>query len=179
MQTEYIKLIGAALVIFAGAGFGACPVHKMKERTKEFEELYFCLLRLKSEINHGGRPLPEAIHAAADSKREGKDGVYRLVMKSLANRLERGRESYETQLRSCVEEGFRDSVLTKEEQEAFTETFLLLGGGDKEKQVKMLEYYTENVRMAIAQEKEKRKEKSYVYRSLGVIGGIFLAVVMY
>ena len=34
---EYIKLIGAALVILAGAGFGACPVHKMKERTKEFE----------------------------------------------------------------------------------------------------------------------------------------------
>ena len=34
---EYIKLIGAALVVLAGAGFGACPVHKMKERTRELE----------------------------------------------------------------------------------------------------------------------------------------------
>lgn len=51
---EYIKLIGAVLVVLAGAGFGACPVHKMKERTKEFEALYFCLLRLRSEISHGG-----------------------------------------------------------------------------------------------------------------------------
>lgn len=179
MQTEYLKLIGAALVIFAGAGFGACPVHKMKERIREFEELYFCLLRLKSEINHGGRPLPEAIRAAADSKKDGKAGGYRRVMHRLAERLSQGKEGYEALIRSCVTESFRDSVITKEEQEAFTETFLLLGGGDKEKQVQLLEYYAENVRLAIAGEKEKRKEKSYVYRSLGIIGGIFLAVVMY
>lgn len=174
-----IKLIGAALVVFAGAGFGACPVHKMKERIWALEELYFCLLRLKSEVNHGGKPLPEAIKAAADSKKDGKESVYRLVMRTLANRLERGRESYETQLRFCAEEGFRDSVITAEEQEAFVDTFLLLGGGDKEKQVQMLSYYAENVRLAIAQEKQKKKEKSYVYRSLGILGGIFLAVIMY
>ncbi len=176
---EYIKLIGAVLVILAGAGFGACPVHKMKERTGEFETLYFCLLRLKSEINHGGKPLPEAIKAAADSKKEVKDGTYRTVMRNLANRLEQGREAYEIQLRACVEEGFRDSVITKEEQDAFVDTFLLLGGGDKEKQVQMLSYYAENVRLAIAQEKQKKKEKSYLYRSLGILGGIFLSVIMY
>ena len=84
---DYIKLIGAALVVFAGAGFGACPVHKMKERTRELEELYFCLLRLKSEVNHGGKPLPEAIKTAADSKKEGKPGVYRGVMKQLGRVL--------------------------------------------------------------------------------------------
>lgn len=176
---EYIRLVGAALVIFAGAGFGACPVHKMKERTRELEELYFCLLRLKSEINHGGKPLPEAIRAAADSKKSGKPGVYCRVMKQLAERLFRGREGYEILVRACVTEGFRDSVITKEEQEAFTETFLLLGGGDKAKQVQMLSYYAENVRLAIGQEKQKKKEKSYVYRSLGILGGVFLAVVMY
>ena len=176
---EYIKLIGAALVVFAGAGFGACPVHKMKERIKEWEELYFCLLRLKSEISHGGKPLPEAITAAADSKRDGKEGRYRFVMRTLAEHLERGREAYETQLRFCVAEGFRDSVITTEEQEAFVDVFLLLGGGDKEKQVQMLTYYAENVRQAIVQEKQKKKEKSYVYRSLGILGGVFLAVVMY
>ena len=176
---EYIKLIGAALVILAGAGFGACPVQKMKERAREFEALYFCLLRLKSEINHGGKPLPEAIKAAAESKEEADEGSYRRVMRTFATRLERGREAYETQLRECVAEGFRDSVITKEEQDAFVDTFLLLGGGDKEKQVQMLAYYAENVRLAIAQEKQKKKEKSYLYRSLGILGGIFLSVIMY
>ncbi len=176
---EYIRLMGAVLVILAGAGFGACPVHKMKVRTKEFETLYFCLLRLKSEISHGGKPLPEAIKAAADSKAEVNEGIYRGVMRDLATRLEKGREAYEPQLRECVAEGFRDTVITKEEQEAFTDTFLLLGGGDKEKQAQMLSYYAENIRLAIAQEKQKKKEKSYVYRSLGILGGIFLAVIMY
>jgi stage III sporulation protein AB len=176
---ESIKLIGAVLVVLAGAGFGTCPVHKMKERTKEFEALYFCLLRLKSEISHGGRPLPEALKAAADSKKEGVEGIYRGVMRNLAARLEKGREAYEVQLRECVADAFSDTVITKEEQEAFLDTFLLLGGADKEKQVQMLSYYAENVRLSIAQEKQKKKEKSYLYRSLGVLGGIFLAVIMY
>lgn len=176
---EYIKLIGAVLVILAGAGFGACPVHKMKERTKEFEGLYFCLLRLKSEISHGGKPLPEAMKAAADSKKGINETTYCNVMRSLAKRLERGREAYEIQLKECAENGFRDSVITKEEQDAFVDTFLLLGGGDKEKQVQMLSYYAETIRLAIAQEKQKKKEKSYLYRSLGILGGIFLSVIMY
>ena len=176
---EYIKLIGAVLVVLAGAGFGACPVHKMKERTEEFEALYFCLLRLRSEINHGGKPLPEAIKAAADSKKGINETTYCNVMRSLAKRLERGREAYEIQLKECAENGFRDSVITKEEQDAFVDTFLLLGGGDKEKQVQMLSYYAETIRLAIAQEKQKKKEKSYLYRSLGILGGIFLSVIMY
>lgn len=176
---EYIKLVGALLVVFAGAGFGACPVHKMKERIKEFEEFYLCLLRLKSEINHGGKPLPEAIKAAADNRKKGNSGVFRTVMSELAKRMEQGKESYESLLRSCVEEGFRESVIAKEEQDALIDTFLLLGGGDKERQVQLLSYYAENIRLSVVQEKQKQKEMSYVYRSLGILGGIFLSVIMY
>lgn len=176
---EYIKLIGAALIVLAGAGFGACPVHTMKERIKNLEELYFCLLRLKSEINHGGKPLPEAIDAAAESKGTGTTGAYRRVMKLLADRMKAGREAYETLLYRCVKEGFADCVVTKEEQDAFTETFVLLGGADKEKQLRMLSYYADSVREAIAGEKQKKKEKSYLYRSLGILGGIFLSVILY
>lgn len=176
---EYIKLVGAALVIFAGAGFGACPVHKIRERTKEMEELYFCLLRLRSEINHAVRPLPEAFRSAAESRQGTVGGVYRNAMKQLAVRMERGRESYEVLLRESAQESFKGSVLTREEQEVFVCNFLLLGGADRERQSQVLEYYAETVRVAIAQEKQKKKERAYLYRSLGVLGGIFLSVILY
>lgn len=176
---EYLKIIGVLLVILAGAGFGSYPVHKIKERTKEFERLYFCLLRLKSEIGHGGKPLPEAMKTAAGGKAEEQKGQCCLVLFTLANRLEREREAYELQLRSCAEEGFRNSVLTKDEQEGFVETLLLLGGSDKERQMQMLSFYAENICQIIGQEKQKKKEKSYLYRSLGILGGIFLAVILY
>ena len=58
-------------------------------------------------------------------------------------------------------------------------TLLLLGGGDLEKQIQTLEYYAETVRLLVAQEKQKKKEKSYLYRSLGILGGIFLSVLLY
>lgn len=176
---EYIKLVGAVLVIVAGTGLGTCPVRRIKERIKEQETLYFCLLRLKSEINHGGKPLPEAIKSATAGKNTEHGGRYKTVMKELALRLEQGREAYESILRDCIETGTQDDVITKEEREAFFETFLLLGGGDKEKQIQMLSYYIENVQSGIRAEKQKRKEKSYLYHSLGILGGVFLAVLMY
>lgn len=175
----YIKLLGAILIIFAGAGFGDCPVHKMKERTRELEELYFCLLRLKSEISHAIKPLPEALKSATDSKKSTTDGGYKTVMKQIAKRMEKGRESYAVLLKESAEESFAGSFVSKEEQAAFVETFLLLGGGDREKQIQVLEYYAETIRLAITQEKQKKKEQAYLYRSLGILGGIFLSVILY
>lgn len=172
---EYIKLIGALLVVFAGAGFGACPVHKMKERTMEMERLYFCLLRLKSEINHAVKPLPEAIRSAT----KNGTGTYIKVLTKIASDMERGGKSYECLLSDCTKLYFSGSLVTKEEQEAFREAFLLMGGGDRERQIQALEYYAEMIRNAMAQEKQKKKERSYLYRSLGVLGGIFLSVIMY
>ncbi len=172
---EYIKLIGAILVVFAGTGFGACPVQKMKERIREMEALYFCLLRLKSEISHAVKPLPEAIKSAA---KNGK-GAYIKALNKVAEEMQTGGKSYEGLLLGCMELYFTGSVVTKEEQEAFQETFLQLGGGDRDRQIQALDYYAETIRMAMAQEKQKKKERAYLYRSLGVLGGIFLSVIMY
>lgn len=176
---DYIKLIGAALVIIAGAGFGSCGVKKMKERTKEFEELYFCLLRLKSEINHGVKPLPEAIACAAEQKDGTMGGSFRQTMTALAKKMSEGKEGYETLLRNCVTEHLSGGVIKKEEEDGFISTFLLLGGHDRTKQVQMLEYYSETIRELIAAEKNKKKEQAYLYRSLGVLGGIFISVILY
>ncbi len=176
---EYIKLLGAALVILAGAGFGACPVRKMKQRIKETEGLYFCLLRLKSEIGHGVKTLPEAISSATNGEAEKRTGVYERLLFLLGTRMKRGGNSYETLLRECSAECFPDSVITKEEQDTFFEVFFMLGGADREKQIQVLEFYCDRIRLVVTEEKQKRKERSYVYRSLGILGGIFLAVILY
>ena len=176
---EYLKIIGAVLIVFAGAGFGACPVHKMKERTQEMEDLYFCLLRLKSEIRHAVKTLPEALKCAADSGKGKTAGSYRRALKEVAKRMETGGESYGVLLRESAEEVFQGSVVKKEEQDAFVETFLLLGGADREKQIQALEYYAETIRLLITEEKQQKKERAYLYRSLGVLGGIFLSVILY
>lgn len=176
---EYIKLLGAGLVILAGAGFGACPVRRMKERIKETERLYFCLLRLKSEIGHGVKTLPEAVLSVTKSGNVKNKAGYEKFLFLLGARMKQGTNSYESLLRECAEECFPGSVITKEEQEAFTEAFLLLGGADREKQRQVLEFYSERVKLSLTEEKQKRKERSYIYRSLGILGGIFLAVILY
>lgn len=176
---EYIKLLGAGLVVAAGAGFGACPVRKMNERIKETEYLYFGLLRLKSEIGHGIKTLPEAILSTAGHGELRVRGTYERLLFLFGTRLKQGGDSYETVLRECMKECFTESVIIKEEQDAFLETFLLLGGADREKQIQVLEFYSEKVKLILTEEKQRRKERSYIYRSLGILGGIFLAVILY
>lgn len=175
----YIKLLGAVLVILAGAGLGACPVRKMKQRIKEAESLYFCLLRLKSEIGHGVKTLPEALLSVTQREDVKNEAGYEKMLSLLGIRMKQGTTGYESLIRDCGAECFPGSVITKEEQEAFTEAFLLLGGADREKQKQVLEFYSEKVKQSLTEEKQKRKEQSYIYRSLGILGGIFLAVILY
>lgn len=176
---EYLKIIGVVLVIVAGAGLGACPVHKMAHRAQELEEMYYCLLRLKSEICHAVKTLPEALKCAAECGEGKKGGVYKRAMLRIAERMEEGQSSYTVLLKESAGEVFRGSVLSAEEQEAFVQAFLSLGGTDREKQVSALEYYAETVRLAITEEKQKKKDRAYLYRSLGILGGIFLSVLLY
>jgi len=154
---EYIKLLGAALVILAGAGFGACPVRKMNQRIRETEGLYFCLLRLKSEIGHGVKTLPEAMLSATNGEAEKQTGTYERLLWLLGTRMRQGGNGYENLLWECASECFSDSVITKEEQDAFIEVLFMLGGADREKQTQVLEFYCERIRLVIAEEKQKRK----------------------
>ncbi|MCH5273389.1 MAG: stage III sporulation protein AB [Lachnospiraceae bacterium] len=178
-MTGYLKIIGVVLVIVSGAGLGSCPVHKMAHRVQEMEELYYCLLRLKSEICHAVKTLPEALKSAAECGKEKRSGVYKDAMCLIAKRMEEGQSAYAVLLKKAADEAFRGSVLTEEEKDAFMQTFLSLGGADRQKQIQALEYYAETVRLAINEEKQKKKERAYLYRSLGILGGIFLSVLLY
>lgn len=175
----YIKLLGAALVIAAGAGLGTSPVRNMTVRIQELEDLYFCILRLKSEMRHGYKTLPESFACVAGGTGGKIKSGYRAVFEALGEGLLQSRESYEETVSKTVAEVLKNSPVTKEEAERFMGTLLLLGGGDLEKQIQTLEYYAETVRLLVAQEKQKKKEKSYLYRSLGILGGIFLSVLLY
>lgn len=174
---ETVKLLGVILVIFAGTGLGAYPVKQMVRRTRELEELYFCLLRLKSEVNHAVNHLPEALRCATSGK--GKAGAYREVMRQLAVRMEEGNREYDELLSELRRDLLSKKTVTEEEAQAFCEMFLGLGGMDRNKQVQVLEYYAETIRQKIAEEKQKKKEKAYLYRCLGILGGVFLSVVLY
>lgn len=178
LETMIIKGVGAALVIVACNGFGAYPVRKMKCRIEEMELFYYCLLRLKSEICHTMNSLPDALlNAAAQTGKKGSS--YAKAMLLLAGYLHKGKEGYDALVNKAAEKAFAGSVLMKEEKEEFCRVFLSLGGADKERQAAMLDYYAGQMILAAEDEKKKKKERAYVYRSLGILCGIFLTVILF
>lgn len=172
-----MKLIGGGLVVAACGGFGAYPVRRMNCRINELEILYYSILRLKSEICHTVDALPDALLVAAGSS-EKKGSVYGRVFVLFAEGMRNGKERYEVLLERAMSEAFTGSVVTEAEKESFRRVFLALGGADKERQAGILSYYSEQVLMGLSEEKKKKKERSYLYRSMGILCGIFLTVLL-
>lgn len=172
-----MKILGGGLVVVACGGFGAYPVRKMNCRISEMEILYYCILRLKSEICHTMDPLPEALLGAAGSAVK-KGSVYGTALAVLAEKLRNGKEGYETHLANTMDEVFSGSVITTEETESFRRVFVSLGGADKERQAGILTHYAEQIQEELRGEKKKKKERAYLYRSMGILCGIFLTVLL-
>lgn len=173
---EWIKVVGAVLVILSCTGIGDCQVQKIKERKREFEVLVFCILRLKSEIGKEKKPLPEALLASA-GKNERRSAVKQLIC-SFARRLKEGTHGFEEALMLSEREFQKKGVFSVEETSRFVEIFRSLGGPDRDKQAEILTIYQEELRGQLQEEKKKKKEKSYLYRTLGFLCGIFLTILL-
>ena len=177
MEAIVLKIIGSGMIIVACGGFGAYPVRRMSIRINEMELFYFCLLRLKSEICHTMDSLPDALLNASQNA-ERKGSLYAKAFRLFSEKLREGGERYEVLLEHTIAEVFTENVITGEEIESFRRMFLSLGGADKERQAGILGYYSEQVLGRMNEEKQKKKERGYLYRSMGVLLGVFLTVVL-
>ena len=59
-----VKLIGAALILFAGTMIGFMQASRFAARPRQIRQLSYALQRLETEIGFGFTPLPEATAAA-------------------------------------------------------------------------------------------------------------------
>lgn len=177
MELLAFKLLGGCCIVAAGAGMGAYPVQKMNLRAKELEELYYCLLRLKSELCFGNTMLADAFWEAA-KLRKNKNGVYARALEHLSEKMKEGNRGY-AELLEETKEVFQNSTVTQPEQERFLGVLEQLSGADRERQGQVLTYYAAQIQEGFTEVKERKKTRSYLYRSLGILGGIFLSVLLF
>lgn len=170
-----IKAAGICLILFSSTGIGFLSSRRLKERIEELESIRRLLLMLRGEIKYSRSTLPEAFQAIG--RRLSKP--YGDMLLKAASAMEQLQGQTLSQIwEERVTEALTESALYKEDKEKLIHLGNQLGYLDAEMQIATLELYLEQLQEEIKNASENFKRNGKLYRTMGVMAGIFLAVLM-
>lgn len=163
------KLIGSMLILVASCGIGYTKSNDMKHHLEELEELkkLFCLL--KGELQYTRAPFSEVFEKIGQKTRE----PYQTWMLHLCNRLQKksGGMFWEIWCTSIAED-LQGSRLRADEVEELKQV------GKNLEYIESLDLYIEQMEYKIKNTREAYRSKRKLCQSLGIMGGIFLVILL-
>lgn len=171
-----LKTAGIFLILLSGAGIGFSKSRELTLREKNLRQFLQLIVFLRGEIRCGSAPLPEAFREIA-----GKlPGIYGEFLGEVSLRL---RNSPGCLLEDIFEQCFREKLggmeFSGEERELICSLGGRLGYLDREMQLRQLELCEEETQRCLDDLRKEMPEKKKIYQSLGVLGGILLAVLLW
>ena len=171
----WLKTLGLILVIASCSGIGAEAVHRLRERLRLLETLRRMASHMKGEILYANVPLAEALYRTG-KRNKGAAGE---LFIAIATELEQETgESFEAVWRAKAGKFAAGSVLNKKEQEQLLRFGQSLGYLDRDMQEKAILFYLEDLEHSIETLRKEEPEKSRLFFGMGILSGLFLAVVL-
>jgi len=172
----YLQLLGAATVVGGAVALGFHYAARESARLLDLLELKKALMILSSEIDYMRTPLPTAAANIGKRTERWVGQFFSRLGEALA--ANDGETAYQLWVQVLGE--LDDTVALTEEDVKVIDGFgKTLGYLDKQMQQNAIDYavrYIDETAAVLQVQAEKSKK---MYRSLGVIGGLFLAVVFW
>jgi stage III sporulation protein AB len=170
-----IKVIGCILILTSSAGMGWYFSSELKNRIIDLRELKKIIFLLRGDIRYANTPLPEAVQAL--SLRH--DGKYKKFLSGIAEKLnELGGISFCDIWKEAVLKELTNTSLSKKDLAGLGQFGENLGYLDKDMQINTIDLYISQIEDEIKELSHGVKQKSYLYNSLGILGGIFITIIM-
>lgn len=165
--------MGISFVIAGSSLYGIWMSKRYVGNLAELEELRHMLFLLKGQILYANAPL----HEAFDTIGNRTDGALaelfiRVAKKSEAQQGTQFAEIWKDEVRLLGEH----SLLSKEDRQSLENFGNHLGFLDKEMQERNFLLYLEQLDLRIQDMREHKKERCRMCTSLGILGGMFLAI---
>lgn len=175
MILNFIKMLGCVLILSSSAGMGLYFSSELKGRIQDLKELRRIITLLRGDIRYANSPLPEAVQALS-VRHEGR---YKKFLKMAAERLS-GYEgvSFCEIWKESINKGLENTSLSKKDLQSLSVFGENLGYLDKEMQLNTIDLYLSQIEEEIKELSKGVKEKTYMYNTLGILGGIFLTIIM-
>ncbi len=170
-----MRWIGCVMMMISGAGLGFYYSARFGRRVALLTGLYQMVNLLKGEISYGSRPLPEAFL--------GMKGKLKAPISDfaccVALEAQRRQGKPFAEIFSCaVQKVFKDSALKESDLEALSDLGNHLGYLDRQMQLRVLDFYGHNLQDCIQELRRELPSQKKVCQSLGVMGGVFLAILL-
>lgn len=174
-----MKAFGAILIVSGAAGYGVWLARQYGKRLAQLEQLRQMIFLLKGQILYANAPVPEALEAVG----RRTQGVLSELFLSAAERIgeqygEPFFELWKEQVEQLGKKGREDFALTASDRQSLAALGEHLGFLDKSMQERTLLLYLEELDLQIGDLREHKPEKCRLYTSLGVMGGMFLAILL-
>jgi len=171
-----LKMLGAVLVIAATTLAGWVQAKQYASRPRQIRRLILALKRLETEIMYGFTPLPDALVRIGEQSGGAVGSIFHTAaekMKPPDNR------TAQDALHLAIESGWNTTAMKTAEQEIMRQFSYTLGTSDRKDQ---LGHIATAVRQLESEEHEAREEQNRyekMFRSLGLLFGVFIVIVMY
>lgn len=164
-----LKLIGSILILLACSGIGFSRSHEMQRHLDELEELKKLFYLLKSELQYTRAPFAEVFEKIGKKTRE----PFQTWLSDLCFRLneKRGGMFWEMWCAS-IEENLKDCRLKEDELNE------LKSVGKNLEYIESLDLYIEQMEYKIKNLREVYRSKRKLCQSLGIMGGVFLVILL-
>lgn len=170
-----LKIAGVVLVIFSCSALGYSKSIHMTRRLQQLREIEKMVFLILGEITYRREALPEALGTVA----------YRLP-EPLAGFLKEVSEAAGQYQGACFQEIFREkaktylsgTALCPKDLEEFLQLGAYLGYLDITMQKNTITLYLEQLKREMENLQREMPAKQKLYRSMGTLGGIFLAIML-
>ena len=168
-----LKLVGAMLVLTSATAIGSILALQVKEQEKWLEDMKLSLFLLSGELEYHQIPFPEAMRLTGKKHKGRMREFYRKAGDELEKREG---ESLSMIWKNQAEKCLKQAPLKKEQKEEFSEMGIYFAGADSKVRKNALEFYFTRLEEEIVRMRSTEKEKMYLYRMLGMLGGVFLLI---
>ncbi|NLX91059.1 MAG: hypothetical protein GXZ07_05650 [Firmicutes bacterium] len=172
----YLKLAGAALIIFAAYLMGCQVCALYQRRVRCLEEIILGLEMFRAEVNYGLTPLPQAFQAIG-KKLNKPVGTLFFDFSSFL-RQGKGLSALEC-WRSALEKSKPELSLKNEQMEILERLGSAWGHGDKEGQGRQISLMQELLRQALEEARAESQKNDRLWKYLGLIGGTTLVLFLF
>jgi stage III sporulation protein AB len=171
-----IKFLGAVLILGAAAMFGFVQALHYARRPKQIRQMIGALQRMETEIVYALTPLPEAMLTLSKQRAEPLSSLFRITSERLRDTLVTStREIWQ----QTVREVWKRSSMKQPEQEIALQLGNVLGITDRSDQIKHLRLAVSQLQAEEQESRDEQKRYETMWKSLGVLIGALIVILMY
>ena len=170
-----MKVIGSILIIGSTTLFGLRMAMDLELKYSQLREIQRILYLLQSEISYSRSYLAEAFSKISKQVKE----PYAAWLRQMDHRMKkRDKGAFEEIWRETISVYLIDLKIPKKEKERLLELGTCFCGLDVDVQIKSIEIYQEQLGHAMEEMREGMRAKKRLCHCLGVMSGIFLAILL-